>query len=192
MAVLLPVLVLALALLLLLLLMVVVLLLVLVLLLLLPLLFLRPAHRPATTQHCLAAAGRCREHAPRSGGHYYAGTPLGVWRTADEPMVLIAYQPKDFATLCQVRMSCIATYSTFHYTLHEGVSSQLFSALCYQKKRFECGSECGTRCWGERTGWITRISGAARVVRVAPTHDGSLRLLALALWHHRKDLNVKT
>ena len=53
---------------------------------------------------CLSAVGRCREHAPRSGGHYYAGTPLGVWRTADEPMVLIAYQPKDFATLCQVRI----------------------------------------------------------------------------------------
>ena len=119
MAVVLPVLVLALALALLLL-MVVVLLLVLVLLLLLPLLFLRPAHRPATTQHCLAAAGRCREHAPRSGGHYYAGTPLGVWRTADEPMVLIAYQPKDFATLCQVRidLSC--------HCLHLFVNTRVF------------------------------------------------------------------
>ena len=62
-AVLLPVLVLVLVLLLLLL-MVVVLLLVLVLLLLLPLLFLRPAHRPATTQHCvcrlLGGAGSTR------------------------------------------------------------------------------------------------------------------------------------
>ena len=37
-----------------------------------------------------------------AGSHWYGATPLGIWDTKDDPMVLIAYQPKDFATLCDV------------------------------------------------------------------------------------------
>ena len=59
------------------------------------------------TMNCAFKTMNCafktmNQHAPRTAGHWYQATPLGVWNTKDEPMVLIAYQPNDFVTLCDV------------------------------------------------------------------------------------------
>ena len=44
---------------------------------------------PAAPSHILTRYADNNEHAPRTGGQWYRSTPLGVFNTADHPMVLI-------------------------------------------------------------------------------------------------------
>lgn len=116
-----------------------------------------------------------REHAPRTGGHWYRVSPLGVFSTADEPIVLIAYQPKHFRKLCEV-------LGTTEWLQHPHFKGSNLRSLHFNEFRGALEAEL---CQRPRDEWLDIFwkagLAASKVNTVHDTlHDEQL--------HHRKML----